>query len=268
MQQHETGSGARWGPLFDARAHTWAETWEGPNGWGTPLYVHVLDHAGIGPGRTVLDCGCGAGRFLGLATQRGAAVAGIDASADLARIAATRIPQADIRVGDIEALPWPGNSFGVVTGFSTFQFADDHVAALTEARRVCRGPVWVIIPTRLADSGIPQVFAALTTLFPPESLPSLKRSGMYALSAPGTLEDVLAAVGVNPRSDQTIQATTVFPDSTAAVNAFLSAGATALAIRHSGEPAVEAAVYDALAPFTGDHGRVKLPGWFRAVETG
>jgi ubiquinone/menaquinone biosynthesis C-methylase UbiE len=268
MQQHQTGSGTRWGPLFGARAATWAQTWEGPNGWGLPLYAHVLDHAGIEPGTTVLDCGCGAGRFLGLAAQRGAAVAGIDASGDLAKIAATRIPQADIRVGDVEALPWPGNSFDVVTGFSTFQFADDHVAALIEARRVCRGQVWVVIPTRLADSGIPQVFAALTRLFPPEALPSLKQSGMYAMSAPGTLEDVLAAAGMSPRSDQTIEATTTFSDPAAAVNAFLSAGATALAIRHSGEPAVETAIYDGLAPFTGNRGRVTLPGWFRVVETG
>jgi hypothetical protein len=97
----------------------------------------------------------------------------------LTKIAATRTPQADIRVGDIEGLPWPDNSFDLVTGFSTFQFADDHGAAVTEARRVGHGPVWVIIPTRLADSGIRQLFAALTALFPPEALPSLKRSGIY-----------------------------------------------------------------------------------------
>ena len=145
----------------------------------------------IGPGTTVLDCGCGAGRFVGLATQRGAVVAGIDASGELAEIAATRAPGADIRVGDFEALPWPDKTFDVVTGFSTFQFADDHVAALAEARRVSRGRVWVVIPTRLADSGIPELFAALAKLFPPELLPSLKRSGMYALSAPGTLEETL-----------------------------------------------------------------------------
>jgi len=268
MQQQETGSGPRWGPLFGARADTWAQTWEGPLGWGTVLYAHVLDRARIGPGTTVLDCGCGAGRFLRLAALRGAAVAGIDASAGLAEIAVRRTPQADIRVGDLQALPWAANSFDVVTGFSTFQFADDHVAALTEARRVGRDPVWVIIPTRLADSGIPQVFAALVTLLPPDALPSLRRSGMYALSAPGALEDVLTGAGMSPRSDQTIEAPSVFRDPAEAVDAFLSAGATALAIGHSGESAVRAAVNDALAPFTGDRGQVTLPGWFRAVEAG
>ncbi len=268
MQQHGTGSGTRWGPLFGARASTWAETWEGPRGWGTPVYQHVIDRAHIGPGTTVLDCGCGAGRFVGLATQRGAAVAGIDASGELAEIAARRTPRADIRVGDIEALPWPDNTFDVVTGFSTFQFADDHVAALEEARRVSRGQVWVVIPTRLDDSGIPRLFAALATLFPPAFLPSLKRSGMYALSAPGTLEETLSGAGMSPRSDQTIEVTTVFPDTGAAIGAFLSAGATTLAIRHSGQHAVEQALNDALTPLTGDRGQVTLPGWFRVVQTG
>jgi SAM-dependent methyltransferase len=232
------------------------------------VYEHVIDRAHIGPGTTVLDCGCGAGRFVGLATQRGAAVAGIDASGELAEIAAKRTPGADIRVGDFEALPWPDNTFDVVTGFSTFQFADDHVAALGEARRVSSGQVWVAIPTRLAESGIPQVFGALTALFPPESLPSLKRSGMYALSTPGTLEEVLSRAGASLRSDKTIEAATTFPDTGAAVGAFLSAGAVALAIRHSGHDDVESALYDALAPFTGGHGRVTLPGWFRVVQTG
>jgi SAM-dependent methyltransferase len=232
------------------------------------VYEHVLDRARIGPGTTVLDCGCGAGRFVVLAARRGAVVAGIDASSNLAEIAAKRTPSADIRVGDFEALPWPDQTFDVVTGFSTFQFADDHVAALTEARRVSRGQVWVVIPTRLADSGIPAVFSALATLFPPEFLPSLKRSGMYALSAPGSLEEILTRAEMSVRSDLTIETTTVFPDTSAAVGAFLSAGATALAIRHSGQPAVERALHAALAPLTGDHGQVTLLGWFRVVETG
>lgn len=268
MTRGGKGSATRWGPLFGARAATWADTWEGPQGWGTPVYAHVLNRAGVGPATTVLDCGCGAGRFVRLAAERGADVAGIDASDELIAIAAERSPLADLRVGDLEALPWPDGSFDVVTGFSSFQFADDHVAARSEARRVSRGMVWVIIPTRLADSGIPQVFAAMMTLLPSEALASLKRSGMYALSAPGALEEVLAAAGMNPRADETVEAPSVFPDAAGTVGAFLGAGATALAIRHSGQPAVEEAVYGAIDPFTAPDGQVILPGWFRVVQSG
>jgi hypothetical protein len=71
---------------------------------------------------------------------------------------------------------------------------------------------------------------------------------------------------LRPRRDDTIDAPVVFPDAAVAVAAFLSAGATALALQHSGQPAVEKAVYDALDPFIGDLGQVALPGWFRVVE--
>jgi hypothetical protein len=90
---------------------------------------------------------------------------------------------------------------------------------------------------------------------------------MYALSAPGALEQTLSRAKMHPRSDETIEATSVFPDTNAAVGAFLSAGATTLAIRHSGQHAVEKALDDALAPFTGNRGQVTLPGWFRVVQT-
>jgi SAM-dependent methyltransferase len=268
MTQHRHGSATRWGPLFGARAAAWAQTWEGPRGWGTPVYGHVLDRAGIRSGTTVLDCGCGAGRFVGLAAERGATVAGIEASGGLVEIAITRCPQADLRVGDLEELPWPDGSFDVVTGFSSFQFADDHVRALAEARRVSGRGIWVVIPTRLAESGIPRVFAALMALFAPGVLPSLQKSGMYALSGPGKLEEVLAAARLSPLLDDTVEATAVFPDAAGAVDAFLSAGATGLAVSHSGQPAVEEAVYDALSPFIAANGEVTLPGWFRIVQAG
>ncbi|MGH8825423.1 MAG: hypothetical protein ACRDVN_13230 [Jiangellaceae bacterium] len=60
----------------------------------------------------------------------------------------------------------------------------------------------------------------------------------------------------------------MFPDAAAAVGAFLGAGATALAVRYSGQPAVEKAMNDAIVPFTADDGRVVLPGWFRVVQSG
>ena len=77
-----------------------------PQVWGLPVYGHVLDRAQIGPGTSVLDCGCGAGRFAQMAANRGASVSGIDAAGKLVEIAAERTPGGDFRVGDLEALPW------------------------------------------------------------------------------------------------------------------------------------------------------------------
>jgi ubiquinone/menaquinone biosynthesis C-methylase UbiE len=260
------GSGSRWGPLFGAGADDWADTWEGSRGWGTSVYETVLHEANIGPGTSVLDCGCGAGRFVRLAADQGAKVAGIDAASALVEIARKRTPYADLRVGDFESLPWPDRTFDVVVGFSTFQFADDHASALREASRVSRGSVWVVIPTRLADSGIPQAFASLIELFPTEVPASLRQSGMYALSTPERLEGLLEATELRARTDDIVESTVAFPDIDTAVRAFLSAGATALAVQHSGRRAVEQALTEALKPLTDDLGTVTLPGWFRVVE--
>jgi hypothetical protein len=139
-------------------------------------------------------------------------------------------------VGDLEALPWPEYSFDVVTGFSAFQFADDKVVALTEARRVSRGPVAVVIPTRVPESGITAVFKPLFAFFPPEALESMKHSGMFALSEPGKLEEVLNAAGLVVDEDEEIETPIVFEDAGGAVRAFAGAGPTALAIGHSGGP--------------------------------
>jgi len=142
--------------LFGQRAGDWAETWEGPKGWGTPVYEYVLDRVQVSDGSEVLDCGCGAGRFARMAADRGARVSGVDASAELVDIAAERTPEGDFRVGDLETLPWGDESFDLVTGFSVSQFADDKIQAVSEAGRVSRGSVAVVVPTRTSESGPPK----------------------------------------------------------------------------------------------------------------
>jgi SAM-dependent methyltransferase len=265
MSMAAGGSATRWGPLFGARAAAWAETWEGRAGWGTPVYEHVLERAEMGPGSRVLDCGCGAGRFARMAADRGASVAGIDASAELIEIAAERVPEGDFRVGDIESLPWEDDSFDLVTGFSAFQFADDKVRALREARRMSLGSVAAVIPTRVPESGIAAVFKPVFPLFAEDALASLKESGMFALSEPGKLEGVLSAARLAAYEDEEIECPIVFEDADAAELAFMGAGPTQLAIQNSGEVTVAEAVRSALEPFTDADGRVLLPAWYRAL---
>jgi len=91
---------------------------------------------------------------------------------------------------------------------------------------------------------------------------------MYALSAPGTLEEALATARMSPRSDDAIEATVVFPGRRCRRRCLPERRGDALAIRHSGQPAVEEAVCNALNPFVGDLGRVVSPGWSRVVEAG
>jgi ubiquinone/menaquinone biosynthesis C-methylase UbiE len=85
----------------------------------------IADVTGIGRGTRVLDVGCGSGRFCRLAAERGAVVRGVDAIADRIAGARLRLPTGDFRLGFMEELPWPADSFDVVTGFNAFQYAVD-----------------------------------------------------------------------------------------------------------------------------------------------
>ena len=93
----------------------------------------------------------------------------------------------------------------------------------------------------------------------------MKHSGMFALSEPGRLEQVLDGARLRVDEDDEIETLIVFEDDGSAVRAFVGAGPTALAIGHSGELAVTRAAREALSPFTGTDGRVRLPAWYRVV---
>jgi SAM-dependent methyltransferase len=80
-------------------------------------YVAMHHRLGVGVGDRLLDVACGAGLAVALAGVLGAECAGIDAASRLVAIARDRNPDADIRVGDMHALPWVDASFDVVTSF-------------------------------------------------------------------------------------------------------------------------------------------------------
>ena len=96
----------------------------------------ALDAVGAGGGTRLLDAGCGSGLALALAARRGAVVTGLDALAGLLAIARERLPEADLREGDLEELPYADDSFDAVTAFNAVQYASDPTAALREIKRV------------------------------------------------------------------------------------------------------------------------------------
>lgn len=97
-------------------------------------YVAVHHRLGIGDGNRLLDVACGSGLAIELAGIRGAVCSGIDAAARLVAVAQDRNPDSDIRVGDMEALPWDAASFDVVTSFRGIWGTTP--AAVEEAHRV------------------------------------------------------------------------------------------------------------------------------------
>jgi SAM-dependent methyltransferase len=99
-------------------------------------YVAMHHRLGVDAGDRLLDVACGSGLAMELARIRGASCAGLDASPGLVAVARDRNPGCDIRVGDMDALPWDPASFDVVTSFRGIR--DTTPGAAGEIHRVLR----------------------------------------------------------------------------------------------------------------------------------
>lgn len=253
------GSGKRQSDLWTERARDWADVMEGWNGWGISVYRHVLQHLAVGPGTRILDVGCGAGRFSRIAADCGATVCGLDATPAFVEIARERVPGGDFRVGDMEALPWPDDSFDVVTGFNSFFIAGDMVNALREARRVARPGATVAMtvfgrPER-CQSG--SVFAALRQFMPTPAAGAADGEGP-GLHVEGVLESRAAEAGLSPHDAGYVQFTEDYPDLETMLRGYMAAPPFVRVARAEGEAAVRAALAEAVRPLEASAGRYLL----------
>jgi SAM-dependent methyltransferase len=202
-------------------------------------YIAIQHRLGISQGDRLLDVACGAGLALELAHLRGADCAGIDASPRLVTVARDRNPDADIRVGDMHALPWNDASFDVATSFrgiwGTTPAAVGEIyrvlvpggqVGLTVWGHIKKSPgAWALAPFRMADSASVQNQAA-----------------MVSLGRPGAGEDVLAHCGFVEIERVDVPFAWEFADPETFARALASTGPAYEAIQNVGEAAfIEAA---------------------------
>lgn len=249
------------GRLWGARPRAWAELQEAANG---PMYEAAFDAAGLAAGQRYLDIGCGAGLAVSLAAKRGAEASGLDAAAGLAELARNRTPDADIRVGELEELPFADGSFDVVSGFNSFQYAADKVNGLAQAKRVMKddGKLIVLVWGQPEDCEMAGYLKALGGLLPP---PPPGAPGPWALSPPGALEELAGKAGLRTIDAQTVPITFDFANQEEAVRGLLAPGPATLAIQTSGEGTVAEAIRGAIAPYRRADGSYRLHNVFRFI---
>lgn len=128
---------------FDAHARDGA--WNAH--YDRPTMLRMLgDVAGL----TVLDAGCGPGHYVGELLDRGAAVTGVDESAEMIRIARGRYgDRADLRVHDLtEPLPWLADgSVDRVLMALVVHHLPDVASTLREMRRLLADDGRVLVST-------------------------------------------------------------------------------------------------------------------------
>ena len=255
------GSATIQGPLWGARAQDWAAYVEQV---GLPLLGAALDAARVTSGTRLRDAGCGAGLLALLARLRGAQVTALDASPGLLAIARQRLPAADVREGDLEALPFADASFDAVTAVNSVFYAQDMAAALRELVRVVRPGGRVVVtawgPPERCEF-LTAVMPALGPLMPPPP-PGAPPPHPGALSEPGALAAVLTGAGLRVVEEGEVACPFVFPSADASWRGNASAGVNQAVIAHSGEAAVHAVYANADRAHTRPDGSVRYQNVF------
>jgi len=195
-------------------------------------YVALHELLRVKKGERLLDIACGAGLAVELAALRGAECAGVDASERLINVARDRSPNADLRVGDMHALPWDDGTFDVVTSFRGIWGTTPD--ALDEARRVLKpgGRLGITVWGHIKAS--PGAWALAPFLL--ASTPKVEnQAAMVSLGRPGAGEALLTDKGFVDIARDDISCVWEFTDPAMYARALASTGPAYEAIQSVGE---------------------------------
>lgn len=133
--------------LTARRPHGWVARKTYGGAQGAPkgheaVFDRVLDALGSLEGERVLEVGCGDGRLLERVLAAGARAAGVDHSPDMIDLTTQRNRRAvdagalEIKLGGVDRLPWPDETFSVLVSANTFFFIEQPERGLAEFARV------------------------------------------------------------------------------------------------------------------------------------
>lgn len=262
--QTPVGTAELQGRLWSVNATEWAELQEQ---YVQPAFAAGLDALGVGEGSSFLDIGCGAGRALRLAADRGADVTGLDAAPGLLEIARRRVPGATLIQGELQTLPFGADEFDAVSGFNSFQYAADPLAALQEAKRVTRpgGRILALVWSPPEMCELAPHLQSLGALIPP---PPPGAPGPFALCGRDALEEFFATAELEVAEVRDVPCTFAYPDTETAIKALSSAGPVVRVAEHAGVDAVRADIVSFLSGRARSDGTYAINNPFRYALSG
>jgi SAM-dependent methyltransferase len=154
----------------------------------------LVDSAAVRSGDSALDVGCGPGAVLETLARRVGFghVAGIDPSNVFVEIARGRVPDADVRLGAAESLPFEDRSFDVVLSQLVINYMSDARAGVSEMHRTARRTVASCVWDYAGEMKMLRAFWDAARELDPEA-PDQRD---MRWSTPGELEDLWVGVGL------------------------------------------------------------------------
>jgi len=129
-----------------------------------------------GDGLRLLDVGCGTGHHLAALRARGFDVTGVDASEAMLEHARRNNPGADVRLGDVEALPLPDRQFDIAICIEVLRYLPSCEACLREAWRVLKpGGALLVTAAPLFNANGYYLVNRFATRIPTRSLVRLRQ---------------------------------------------------------------------------------------------
>ncbi len=168
-----------------------------------------------------------------------------------------RVPEPDVRVGNMQFLPFEEDSFDVVWGFNSFFFAAGMIGALREAGRVAKPGAPVVVqvwgrPERCELTAMKQA------VFPLGAPPRPDAEQPPPLWKPGVVEAIARAAGLVPESAFDLSYALDYPDCETLVRRLLAPAPVVEAIEAVGEERVRGAILRSLAPYRRADGSYRL----------
>jgi ubiquinone/menaquinone biosynthesis C-methylase UbiE len=102
----------------------------------------------------VLEVGCGTGAFTAWLATRGSRVVGLDRAPAMLAALRRRHPRLPVVLADAHQLPFPPGAFDVAVFVATLEFLERPGEALTEAVRVARQGIVLIVLNRWSLGGL------------------------------------------------------------------------------------------------------------------
>jgi SAM-dependent methyltransferase len=152
------------------------------------MFDDLVELAGIGPGRRVLEIGCGTGQATVALAERGCRIVAVDIGAAMAAITRRRLarfPNAEVVTSSFEAWPLPLEPFDIVLAATAFHWIDPAVGVVKAADALRPEGALAIIGTHHVAGGTAAFFADVQGCyerFVPATPPGLRLSVASAIA--------------------------------------------------------------------------------------